>query len=388
MATDIADIFRRHGSDYARRYGSRMLASHRKALWDLSACRTGALGGHLCGCDQCDAHHYRYHSCRSRFCPKCQWQNTDRWIDAKRRQLLPVTYFHLVFTVPQELRTVIRSHQKALLAVLFRSAVSALTDLAGDPHYVGGRIGVLAVLHTWTRAMIYHPHLHCIVPAGAIDPKDGSWRPARHNYLVPIHALSSIFRARFMALARKALPLVDFPGSVWDKAWVVYSKRAVQGSAKVLDYLGRYVHRVAITNRRIVACDARAVTFRYLDRCRHAWKTASLAPDEFIRRFLQHVLPRGFHKVRSYGLLSQAYQPKLQHLQEQLSPERRRPHPDRQPNRPAHKRPSYGICPNCQKGLLVPILWLPRWPRAPPPVCPVRHQQCDTRSQPQRRSPG
>jgi hypothetical protein len=367
MAGDIGAIFRRHGPAYDKRFGERMLPSHRKAMQDLGDCRTGQLGGHLCQCPECHSRHYRYHSCKSRFCPKCQWKNTNAWIEAHRKTLMPVVYFHLVFTLPRELRPIVRSNQKAMLAVLFKAAVSSLMDLAMDPHYVGGRIGVLAVLHTWTRAMLYHPHLHCIVPAGGLDPEKDHWAPSRDKYLVPVRALSSLFRTRFMTLAKKRLPEIEFPKSVWDKNWVVYAKPAVQGAERVLDYLGRYVHRVAITNARILDSTEDRIRIRYLDRRKSQHRCASLQPDEFIRRFLQHVLPRGFHKVRSYGLLSPRYRAKLKQLQQEFGEpevdEKRSLDADiPQPFIP----PNFGICPACKKGLLKPLYWVPPRKRAPP----------------------
>lgn len=366
MAGDIGAILRRHGQAYHRRFGERMLPSHHKALQDLSDCRTGQLGGHLCECLECHSHHYRYHSCKSRFCPKCQWKNTDSWIEAHRRTLLPVVYFHLVFTLPSELRSIVRSNQKVMFAVLFQSAVSSLMDLAKDPHYVGGRIGVLAVLHTWTRAMLYHPHLHCIVPVGGIDPATDCWISSRTKYLVPVRALSVMFRARFMKLAKRRLPDIEIPKSVWDHNWVVYAKPAVQGADKVLEYLGRYVHRVAITNARILGSDDDNIRFRYLDRRKKQYRSSKLQPEEFIRRFLQHVLPTGFHKVRSYGFLSPHYRKRLVRLQNDLGePVEAKKPPDEQEPKP-FVPPDFGTCPDCGKGILKALYWIPPQKRAPP----------------------
>ncbi|WP_319774192.1 transposase [Breoghania sp.] len=243
-------------------------------------------------------------------------------------------------------------------------------DLAMDPHYVGGRIGVLAVLHTWTRAMLYHPHLHCIVPAGGLDPEKDRWTPSRDKYLVPVRALSSLFRTRFMTLAKKRLPEIGLPKSVWDKNWVVNAKPAVQGADRVPDYLGRYVHRVAITNARILDSTEDRIRIRYLDRRKGQHRCASLQPDEFIRRFLQHVLPRGFHKVRSYGLLSPRYRANLKQLQQEfgepeVNEEKSLDADIPQPFIP----PDFGICPvcpACKKGLLKPLYWVPPRKRAPP----------------------
>src|SRR5512143_1747412 len=241
----LAEIFRQYRESYLARYGQRMLPSHRRALADIAQCRTEALGGQLFQCTQCGERHYVYHSCRNRSCPSCHGAQGQEWLEARRRELLPVRYFHLVFTLPRELRELVRSHQEALLSALTRAASYALTKLARDPHYLGGRIGVLAVIHTWTRAMIYHPHVHLLVPGGALSP-DGRWIAARKRFLVPVTALSQIFRAKFMALARKALPEVSFPSSVWKAPWVLHAKPSVAGPERVLRYLARYVHRIAI----------------------------------------------------------------------------------------------------------------------------------------------
>lgn len=316
----VADIVRRFGPAYLARYGAAMPPSHRRALADLAACRTAALGGHVTQCDACGAEHYVYHSCRNRSCPTCHGAATAAWLTAREAELLPVSYFHVVFTLPSELRDLVRAHQTVLLAALMRSAAEALHALAADPHYVGGTLGILAVLHTWTRALVYHPHVHCLVPGGALAPDGATWRPARGDFLVPVRALSVGFRARFLARLTAALPNVVVPAAVWRTPWVVYCKPTVQGSALVLRYLARYVHRVAITDARIRTITATQVTFAYKDAQAHAWRTMTLAGEEFLRRFLQHVLPRGFHKVRYYGLWRPAAAGTRAALQQRLAP--------------------------------------------------------------------
>jgi hypothetical protein len=330
----VATVVRRFGPAYAARFGARMPASHRRALRDLAACRTAALGGHVTQCDACGAEHYVYHSCRNRSCPACHGVSTRAWLVARETELLPVPYFHVVFTLPAELRALVRSHQRVLLGVLMRTAAETLQALAADPHYVGGALGILAVLHTWTRTLLYHPHVHCLVPGGGLAPDGVTWRRARGNYLVPVRALSVRFRARFLARLRAALPDVVVPAAVWAKPWVVYCRPTVHGSALVLRYLARYVHRVAITDARIVSVDASAVTFRYRDARGRSWRTMTLAGDEFLRRFLQHVLPRGFHKVRYYGFWRPRAAPIRTRLQQQLAPPARpapRPAPSATP---------------------------------------------------------
>ena len=318
----VADVVRRFGPAYLARHGAAMLPSHRRALRDLAACRTPALGGHVTQCDYCGAEHFVYHSCRNRSCPTCHGAATAAWLAAREAELLPVPYFHVVFTLPSELREIVRAHQRVLLAALMATAAEALQALAADPRYVGGTLGILAVLHTWTRALVYHPHVHCLVPGGALAPDGATWRPARGHFLVPVRALSVGFRARFLARLRRACPDVVVPAAVWRKPWVVYCKPTVQGSAPVLRYLARYVHRVAITDARLVAVTADHVTFRYKDRQDAAgtrWCTMTLPGEEFLRRFLQHVLPRGFHKVRYYGLWCPAAAPVRARLQRQLA---------------------------------------------------------------------
>lgn len=368
---EVADVLRRCAGAYLAQFGGRILPSHRRALGDLVACRTEALGGHVCECDHCGALRYAYHSCRNRSCSKCNGARRQRWLDRERRDLLPVSYFHVVFTLPQELREVLRRHQKALYGALIRAAAESLMKLAADPRYIGGRIGVVCVLHTWTRALLYHPHVHCLVPGGAPSSDATGWRPARNRFLVPVAALSAIFRARFMRLARSALPDERFPQSLWDRSWVVHAKPAIQGPERVLDYLGRYVHRVAITNRRILSLDDHGVTFRYKDSREQRWKTMTLSHLEFTRRLLQHVLPRGVHKVRNFGLFAPSNRHRLPALQAALTKGKgdedrgasEEPKVKTDPRPPPRPPPA---CPHCALGHMVVILWIPRAPRAPP----------------------
>jgi len=262
---EVAEIFKSHGKEYLDKFQEKMLPSHKRALRDIVRCRTEYFGAHIYRCDHCGAVQLLYHSCRNRSCPKCHAKETKRWIEERMDELLPVKYFHVVFTLPEELREIVRSNQVVLLSLLMTMAALSLQELALDPKYVGGRIAILAVLHTWTRAMIYHPHVHCLIPAGGISKDGTTWLPSNPGFLVPVKALSIIFRAKFMAKAREAFPNIDFPQSLFKKEWVVYCKPAVQGSKKVLEYLARYVHRIAITNSRILSVKDGMVTFRYKD---------------------------------------------------------------------------------------------------------------------------
>lgn len=370
---EVADVLRRYGGEYLAAFGEAMLPSHRRAFQDILQCRTPAMGGHLFACDQCGYQQYAYHSCRNRHCPKCHRNDTAAWLEQRRQELLPTTYFHVVFTLPRELRDIVRHHQKPLYGILMKAAAEALIKLAADPHYVGGLIGVLAVLHTWTRTLNYHPHVHCLVPAGGVST-DREWRPARKNYLLPVKALSKVFRGVFRDLVKRQLPDLCVPASVWKTDWVVYCKPSVQGVETVLNYLGRYVHRVALANSRIVSIDHGQVTFRYQQCGNSQWRTMTLAAGEFIRRFLQHALPAGVHKVRYYGLWAPSHRGLLRQVQMLLAV----PEPETPPGEP--KNPTAtpessaltGVtedqrpCPHCRKGRLVHIGHVPRQGRAPP----------------------
>lgn len=308
---ELSDIFLRYGPAYIDRFGERMLPSHRRALNDITYCRTDAFGGHVDVCNNHNCNHveFVYHSCRNRSCPKCHVNDTNQWIEKRESELLPIPYFHVVFTLPEELRKLVRSNQKKLLTALMKASAYSLLKLSKDPHYLGGIPAIMITLHTWTRAMVFHPHAHCLVSAGGISTDYSQWLPAKNKkFLVPVEALSEIFRPRFMKLARKALPnpneqFAPYP-QIWKKNWVVYSKPALKKTQNVLQYLARYVHRIAITNNRILSDQNGKITFQYKDSKTYETKKIPLQATEFIRRFLQHVLPKGFHKVRFYGLWS------------------------------------------------------------------------------------
>ncbi len=307
---EVADVFRRYGPEYLDRYGKKMLFSHYRAYRDILGCRTPALGGSLYTCDHCDHQVYSYHSCKNRSCPKCCGGETEIWLEKRQKEMLPVKYFHVVFTIPQELRKHVRSCQKIMYGILMKAAGKSLIKMAADPHYVGGLIGVMAVLHTWDRTLGYHPHVHCLVPAGGVSG-DNRWIEARDNYLVPVKALSKMFR-EFMA---KEAPDIIVPETVWSKNWVVYCKPSARNGDAALAYLSRYVHRIAISNSRILSIDDGKVVFSYKNSRTSQWKTMTLDAMEFMRRFLQHVLPRGMHKVRYYGIWNPSNKAVLRSLQ-------------------------------------------------------------------------
>jgi len=254
-----------------------------------------------------------------------RYDATTRWLAKQRQLLLPVPYFHVVLTLPSEMRRLVRSNQKVLLPVLFRAAFDSLGKLCTDPHFLGAKVGALAVLHTWTRTLEWHPHVHLLVPGGGLAADRRTWKavPQRKQaFIVPVRALAKLFRGRFLHLARRALPNVKFPDIPWSKRWVAFAKPVVQGPEQVLEYLGRYVHRTALSGSAIVANDEHGVTFRYRDSQTHQRKAMTLPANEFLRRFLQHVPPKGFHRVRSFGLLHPEHRRTLRRLQLLLSPKR------------------------------------------------------------------
>ena len=299
---ELADVFGRFADAYLAAHGPAMPASHRRAIADIIACRTQALGGHLWRCDQCSAEVFAYHSCKNRSCPKCHTEQTRAWLDRRQTEMLPAPYFHVIITVPEELRQALRSNQRDGYGMLIRAAAEAVVELARDRRFVGGTVGVLAVLHTWTQQLLYHPHVHCLVTGGGVSAAGSFWCAARKGFLVPPKALAKLVRGKFKALLRRRRPDLVLPCSAWRKPWVVHITAWGEGEQTILDYLARYVFRVAITNARLVTLDDQAVTIRYKQRKSSIWLTCRIAGDEFMRRFLQHVLPKGFHKVRYFGL--------------------------------------------------------------------------------------
>jgi hypothetical protein len=303
---EVAEIFRLYGAAYRARFGDRLLPSHARALRDIEACRTPYFGGHIKQCDsrECGRKVYVYHSCGNRSCPKCHREQTERWLEKQRARLLPTQYYLLTFTLPKELRALAFAHQKKVYGLLMRCAAAALQKLAADPRYVGARLGLLGVLHTWTRAMLYHPHVHFLATAGGLSLDGTDWLKAKNPaFLVPVEALSVIFRAKVCAALKKADLLQQAPCTVWRKKWVVHCQHAGSGQ-KVLDYLGRYIFRVAITNSRLERIEDGQVEFHYRNNRTQETRRMTIPALEFIRRFLAHVLARGCAKVRYYGICS------------------------------------------------------------------------------------
>ena len=359
---EIADVFRRFAADYLSAHGASMLPSHRRAIEDILDCRTAALGGQVWRCDACDTEVFSYHSCGNRSCPKCHTAQTQEWLEHRQAEMLPVPYFHITVTVPAELREVLRANQRDGYGVLMQASAAAIIELARDPRYVGGTVAVLAVLHTWTQQLNLHPHVHCLVSGGGISEDATTWHPARRNFLLPIKALAKLVRGKFRALLQRKCPDLVIPDAVWQVPWILHVTAWGNGEQAVLDYLARYVFRIALTNARIVGLDDETVTIQYKDRKTGHARTCRLSGDEFMRRFLQHVLPRGFHKVRYFGLWHPAQRHNAarvrQMLQLQAPP---KPDPLQDPSVPppepidAEPMPPIEpmICPHCQQGRLI-----------------------------------
>ena len=355
---ELADIFRRYGPDYIDRFGSKMLPSHHRALQDIIACRTEQMGGHLYCCENPNCEHiiYAYHSCGNRSCPKCGQDKTQRWIEKQHNLLLPTHYFLLTFTLPSELRPVARSKQKVVYDLLFKSAATALQKLAKDPRFVGGDIGMMGGLHTWQRDMGYHPHVHFIVPGGGLSPDRSQWLPSKADFFVPVEALSPIFRAKFRDALKKTDLFDSVPARIWKKDWVVHCKPVGNGNS-ALKYLAPYIYRVAITNNRVEKLENDQVSFRFKNSDTDQWQTTTLPAPEFIHRFLQHVLPKNFVKIRYYGFLS-ANKRNLLAVAKYMLDDNRSPEVI-----PAASK-QY-ICPECGAKLRR-IISLPKITRAPP----------------------
>lgn len=358
----LTDVVRQHGPAYLERHRSSIMPSHVAAVQAILRCRTPAMGGHLAACEQCGTEHLLFHSCRNRACPQCGYDATTKWLERQRALLLPVPYFQVVFTLPDPLRRLVRSNQKLLLPVLFQTAFESLSALCADPHFLGAaQIAALTVLHTWTRTLEWHPHLHMLVPAGGLAPDGKTWLsvPVRKKrFIVPVAALAVGFRGRFLDRVRQLLPSASLPQKLWDTRWVVFAKPALQGPDKLLDYLGRYVHKTALSDHAILACDQSTVTFRYRDNRTQQRKAMTLDANEFMRRLLQHVPPKGFHRIRSFGLLHAAHRHTLLRLQLMLAPPPTvKPEASTSPPRPKMR------CRTCQKGTLV------LGPRLSAPAC-------------------
>jgi len=366
---ELADVFNRFAPDYLRKHGAAMLPSHHRAINDIIQCRTEALGCHLYRCDTCDTPVYAFHSCRNRSCPKCHFEQTKKWLEKRQEEVLPIPYFHITITVPEELRFIFRSNQTDTYGIFMKACAEAILELARDPKWLGATPGVLSALHTWNQQMLQHIHTHNLVTGGGVAD-DGSWRPApKKGFLFPEQALSKLVRGKVMSMLKRERPDLVLPQTVWQKKWVVHCTPWAEGVQTVLDYLARYAFRIAINNSRIVAMDEKSVTFRYKDRKQKKWRTCQISGEEFMRRFLQHVLPGGFHKIRYYGLWHPSKRSLVQRIWLQLEKESPPDLPTATPvdqGPPPQKVGNGAPCPCCSAGklFLVQIIQKPR-ARAP-----------------------
>jgi ribosomal protein S27AE len=311
----LSDIFRAYGARYLQKYGDRILPSHRKAIQDISQCRTESLGGQVWFCESCKEYHYSYHSCKNRHCPTCGNPQADEWIQQQKELLLPVIYFLVTFTLPEEFRSPARSHQKLFYTIFFRTSAQALQELALDPRFVGGEIGMIAVLQTWTRDLFYHPHIHYLIPGGGISPDGKKWLNPKEEFLMHYKPLSALFKGKFKAALRKTSLYHQIPQYVWKKEWGVHLDSVGNGKTAI-KYLAPYIVRVAISNQNILNLDNGILTYRFKKSETAQYRTRRLPVLEFIRLFLQHVLPRGFVKVRYYGYLATKKRMMLSHVKE------------------------------------------------------------------------
>ena len=301
---ELADVVRRFRDDYVARFGHLMMPSQKKALADIAACMTAQMGGHQYQCRDCGQSFWVYHGCRNRACPACHGRQTRDWLQARQAELLPCDYYHMVATVPEEVRHLFLSDQKFMYALFMRTVAGAVIDLTRDRKYLGAVPGILMVLHTWTGQMGYHPHVHLLVTGGGVSDDGQSWREPPGQFLVPVKALSKLIVARFRDALKKTKPdnFNRLFRKTWKQPWCSFCKHYGRGRKAVVEYLARYAFRIAITNTRIVAMDDTHVTFKYKQRETGQWEVCRLTGVEFLRRFLLHVLPKGFHKLRYYGL--------------------------------------------------------------------------------------
>ena len=391
VKVELAEVFARFGAAYQAAH--RLVPVQYRAIAAIQACRTEALGGHVERCDACGRLRYHYHSCRNRHCPKCQTLAKERWLAARRAELLPVPYFHLVFTLPHELNALAQGNPRAIYALLFRSVSDTLIEFGENPRWLGGEIAATLVLHTWGQTLSQHLHLHCLIAGGALSP-DGRWITSRRGFLFPVPALSPVFRGKFIAALKRlflsgTLKLAGSSATLADPRkqhylfsalhktdWVVYAKRPFAGPEQVLDYLGRYTHRVAISNHRLVSCSNTAVRFRYKDYAHgNRRKVLALEPAEFIRRFLLHVLPSGFMRIRHYGILAnRAKREKLAATRTALNAPPAPPPPEPESVEAFWLRVAaldIHQCPHCKTGRMIVIGIIPVPGARAPPLPPL-----------------
>jgi len=368
---EVADLIRTAGTAFLERNRHWLRWKHVKVLRAIARCRTAALGGHLDECSRCGHRAISYNSCRNRHCPKCQTSARERWIAARRRELLPTRYVHVVFTLPRELAPLALQNKKVVYDLLFRTSAETLLEVARDPRHLGAEIGFFSVLHTWSQKLELHPHIHCVVPAGGLSADHTHWIKTRYAFFLPVKVLSRVFRGKFVAALKRAFQdsQLRFHGDLrllaqtktfaawlrplFRKDWVVYSKRPFGGPEYVLQYLGRYTHRVATSNHRLVSFADGKVTFRWRDSAHHnEQKLLTLPLDEFLRRFLLHLLPKGFMRIRNFGFLANRRRTVSLPLCFQLLPSRSAPQTG-QDSSAANGAKDLWCCPQCAGPMVV-----------------------------------
>jgi len=386
-ALEVADIFRDHGLAWRDARVGHLSLGQLKVMSAIERCRSAALGGHLLCCEDCAQIQIAYNSCRNRHCPKCQGSAARRWLQDRQADLLPVEYYHVVFTLPAPISDIAYHNKAVIYHLLFKATAETLLTIAADPKRLGARLGITAVLHTWGSALTHHPHLHCIVPGGGLSLDGQRWVSCKPGFFLPVRVLSRLFRRLFLdklSAAHHAGQLqffgthrhladskdfADYLAPLRQIDWVVYAKRPFAGPEAVLAYLSRYTHRVAISNSRLIACDERGVTFKWKDyraKPRDRYQTMTLATGEFIRRFLIHVLPSGFHRIRHYGLLANHTRVKqLQRLRELLSDDTLDAGAETEPVQDPLPIPTY-TCQACGAPMIIIETFAKQRPRAPP----------------------
>ena len=381
---EVADVFRRYGEAYRQRFVASLSRAQRRVMTAIERCRTAALGGHVEVCDRCGHQRIAYNSCSNRHCPKCQSLARAEWIQDRQSEVLETEYFHVVFTVPEEIADIALQNKRTVYGILFRVTAETLQTIAADPQHLGAIIGFFAVLHTWGQNLLHHPHLHCVVPGGGLSADGTRWISCRPGFFLPVRVLSRLFRRLFLQYLQEAFDSgkLEFFGSLQTLRdanafrsycaplkqieWVVYAKPPFAGPQQVLDYVGRYTHRVAISNNRLLDVEQGQVSFHWNDyRHHHRQKTMTLSADEFIRRFLIHVLPEGFQRIRYYGFLSNRHRGEKLPLCRQLL---EMPAVDPEPE-PGDRPSDYDIealyenltgaplrlCPQCRQGRMVVV---------------------------------
>jgi len=388
---EVADVFRRYGAAYRQQHAGSLSRGQRRVMSAIELCRTAALGGHLEECDCCGHQRPAYHSCRNRHCPKCQSLARAQWLEDRQAELLPVEYFHVVFTVPEEIAALAYQNKEVVYGILFRATAETLRTLAADPQHLGAAIGFFAVLHSWGQNLLHHPHLHCVVPGGGLAPDGKRWIACRPGFFLPVNVLSCLFRRLFLDYLQAAFEqgqrhffsslerlrdphaFAHYLAPLRQIDWVVHAKPPFGGPEQVLNYLGRYTHRVAISNNRLLDIEDGKITFRWKDyRHNDRPRVMTLEADEFIRRFLLHVLPDGFQRIRHYGFLAHRYRKAKLALCRQLlgvaltAVVKRQDQPDYRDLYEKLTGRSLRDCPVCHAGHMVVIASLPASGRPPP----------------------